>query len=155
MDDAEVRIARASDLPDYFRLAREFVAVLPTTSIVGVDDEALSDFLSRAIDNPHIGVWLAERDGNIIGICGALAYPLYFNPQHTVVQELWWWLTPAARGGSTAKKLMRTIEEWAAEQSASALFMIALDNQNGDRVSQFYTRSGFQPMERTFVRKVS
>jgi len=149
-----VRRATLADLPQYAQLSREFVAVLPTTAIVGISDEAIFDFLFRALDNPDIGVWLAEQDGDIIGICGALAYPLYFNPQHTVVQELWWWLTPAARGGSAAKKLMRAIEEWAAEKSASALFMIALDNQNGDRVSQFYTRSGFQPMERSFVRKV-
>jgi GNAT superfamily N-acetyltransferase len=149
-----VRRATFNDLPQYRAVAREFVAALPITPIVGISDEGIDNFLVRAIDNPDIGVWLAERDGDIIGICGALVYPIYFNPQHTIAQELWWWLTPAARGGSAAKKLLRTIEDWAAEKGASALSMIALDNQNGERVGNFYLRSGFAPMERTYVREV-
>lgn len=153
--DTTVRRAHSADLPDYYRLAREFVAALPVTPIVGVDDEGIINFLAKMIDNDDMFVWLAEQNGEVIGICGATAYPLYFNPAHTVVQELWWWLTPKARGGSAAKKLFRALEDWTAEKGASALFMIALDSQNGERVSQFYTRSGFEPMERIFVRGVS
>jgi GNAT superfamily N-acetyltransferase len=152
--DTIARPATQADLPDYYRLAREFVEALPITPIVGINDEGIVDFLARALDNEDVFVWLAEQNGEVIGICGAMRYPLYFNPAHTVVQELWWWLTPKARGGSAAKKLFRALEDWTAEKGASALFMIALDSQNGERVSQFYTRSGFQPMERIFVKGV-
>jgi GNAT superfamily N-acetyltransferase len=147
-----VRRTQASDLPGYLTLAQEFVDALPISSIIGSDPDGLADFLCRALDNEDVGMWLAERDGAMIGICGALAYPLYFSPQHKVVQELWWWLTPKARGGAAAKKLYGAIEDWAEEKNAAALFMIALDNQNVERVAQFYMRAGYQPMERTFVR---
>lgn len=149
------RPASPADLPEYYRLAREFVAALPITPVVGISDEGIVNFLAGAFDNDDVFTWLAEQDGEVIGICGAMIYPLYFNPKHTVVQELWWWLTPKARGGAAAKKLFRALEDWTAEKGASALFMIALDSQNGERVSQFYTRSGFEPMERIFVRGVS
>lgn len=152
--DVIARPANPADLPEYYRLAREFVASLPITPIVGVNDEGIINFLARALDNDDVFVWLAEQNGEVIGICGAMVYPLYFNPEHTVVQELWWWLTPKARGGVAAKKLFRALEDWAAKKGASALFMIALDSQNGERVSQFYTRSGFEPMERIFVKEV-
>lgn len=69
-----------------------------------------------------------------------------------IVQELWWWLTPEARGSGAGQMMFKEIERWAASKNATVMFMIALDDENVDRVSKFYRRAGFRPMERTFAK---
>jgi GNAT superfamily N-acetyltransferase len=102
-----------------------------------------------------MGVWLAEDDGKIVGIAGALLYPMYFSPSSMVVQELWWWLTPQVRGKGAGKAMYDTIESWAIANNATALFMIALEDDRVGKMANLYTRKGFRPMERTFIREVA
>lgn len=147
-----VRQAEYADLGRYTELATQFIAASPISSVVPVAADSVANFLIGAVENPMVGVWLAEKDGQMVGICGAIKYPLYFSPQHTIVQELWWWLTPEARGSGAGKALYNTLETWAQENGAAALFMIALDDDRVEKTSKFYARAGFKPMERTFVK---
>jgi N-acetylglutamate synthase-like GNAT family acetyltransferase len=147
-----VRKAEYADLGCYTELATQFIAASPLSSVVSVTPDSVANFLISAVDNPMVGIWLAEKDGVMVGICGAIKYPLYFSPQHTIVQELWWWLTPEARGSGAGQSMYKTLEAWAQENDAAALFMIALDDDRVEKTSKFYARAGFKPMERTFVK---
>ena len=147
-----VRRPEYADLGKYTELALQFIAAAPISKIVPITANDVAEFLVRAVDNPDLGMWMAEINGKAVGICAALRYPLYFNPQHTIVQELWWWLTPEARGSGAGQALYKTLEDWAQENGAAALFMIALDDDRVEKTSKFYARAGFKPMERTFVK---
>jgi GNAT superfamily N-acetyltransferase len=82
-------------------------------------------------------------------------YPLYFNPSALAVQELWWWLTPASRGSGAGGQMFKQIEQWAKDKNASALFMIALEDNRAKKMENLYVRAGFKPMERTFIKEVT
>jgi error-prone DNA polymerase len=58
----------------------------------------------------------------------------------------------AARGSGAGQSMYKTLEAWAQENDAAALFMIALDDDRVEKTSKFYARAGFKPMERTFVK---
>lgn len=150
-----VRRPEYADLGKYTELAMQFIAASPVSGVMPIDPNGVADFLVRSMDNPVVGLWLAEKDGAMVGICGALHYPLYFNPQHIIAQELWWWLTPEARGSGAGQALYKTLEEWAQENDAAALFMIALDDDRVEKTSKFYARAGFKPLERTFIKGFS
>jgi GNAT superfamily N-acetyltransferase len=147
-----VRPATVDDLTAYTLMGEAFIGASPLGALVGEDPQATATFITGAMQNPNIGMWIAERDGLPVGICSAIAYPLYFRPSHTIVQELWWWLTPEARGSGAGQMMFKEIELWAASKNATAMFMIALDDENVDKVSKFYRRAGFRPMERTFAK---
>lgn len=147
-----VRRPEYADLGKYTELALQFIAASPISKIVPITADNVADFLARAVDNPDVGMWLAALNDVPVGICGAIRYPLYFNPQHLIVQELWWWLAPEARGSGAGKAMYKTLEAWAQENDAAALFMIALDDDRVEKTSKFYSRAGFKPMERTFVK---
>lgn len=149
-----IRDATEDDLPEYIKLGRMFHQSCPLSDVVAFDDEGFSEFYRAAIENENIGIWVAEDDGKIVGICSAIAYGMYFNPSSIVVQELWWWISPDSRGAGAGAAMFKRIEQWAAEKNASALFMIALNNDDSDKVCDIYTRKGFRPMERTFFREV-
>lgn len=149
-----VRNATEDDLAQYVVLAKDFHAASPMNSIAEFDIEGYSTFYINALNNPDIGVWLAEIDSKIVGITGALVYPLYFSPTHLVAQELWWWLTPTARGSGAGAKMFNQIEQWSKEKNAKSLFMIALEDDRADKMEKVYIRAGFTPLERTFVKEV-
>jgi GNAT superfamily N-acetyltransferase len=150
-----VRKALESDLPQYLILAQAFHAASPMHGSIGFDVPGYSQFYLSSLQNDSIGIWLAEIEDEIVGICGALVYPLYFNPSALVVQELWWWLTPASRGSGAGGQMFKQIEQWAKDKEAAALFMIALEDNRAKKMENLYIRAGFKPMERTFIKEVT
>ena len=150
-----VRNAIAEDLPRYLPLGQAFHAASPMHGVIPFDVDGYSDFYLRAMLDPTVGVWLAEDEGAVIGGAGALVYPMYFSPTSMVVQELWWWLTPEARGKGAGQAMYKTIESWAIAKGAVALFMIALEDERADKMASLYARKGFRPMERTYIREVA
>jgi GNAT superfamily N-acetyltransferase len=150
-----VRKATETDLPKYIVLAESFHMASPMHGVIGFDAAGYSQFYLSSLKNDSVGIWLAEIDDEIVGICGALVYPMYFNPSALVVQELWWWLTPKSRGSGAGGKMFKQIEEWAKERNASALFMIALEDNRAKKMENLYVRAGFKPMERTFIKEVT
>jgi GNAT superfamily N-acetyltransferase len=149
-----VRKATIADLDKYVNFAEIFHSTTPINNIVKFDQEGYGQFYLSSLQNENIGVWLAEIDNVIVGICGAIAYSLYFNPNSLVVQELWWWLTPESRGSGAGSAMFKQIETWAKERNASALFMIALEDERATKMEKLYVRAGFKPMERTFIKEV-
>lgn len=149
-----VRNATEADLDQYVVLANDFHDASPMNGIAEFDVEGYASFYKNALNNPDVGIWLAEIDSKIVGITGALVFPLYFSPSHLVAQELWWWLTPTARGSGAGAKMFKQIEQWAKEKNAKSLFMIALEDERADKMEKVYIRAGFTPLERTFVKEV-
>ena len=150
-----VRKATETDLPQYIKLAQSFHAASPMHGSIEFDVPGYSQFYLSSLQNDSVGIWLAEVEGEIVGICGAVAYPLYFNPSALVVQELWWWLTPASRGSGAGGQMFKQIEQWSKEKNAAALFMIALEDNRAKKMENLYIRAGFKPMERTFIKEVT
>ena len=150
-----VRNAIAEDLPRYLPLAQAFHAASPMHGVIPFDVNGFSNFFLQAVQNSNLGVWLAEDDGVVIGITGALFYPMYFSPTSMVVQELWWWLTPESRGKGAGQAMYKTIESWASAKGAVALFMIALEDERADKMANLYAQKGFRPMDRTYIREVA
>jgi GNAT superfamily N-acetyltransferase len=149
-----VRNATKADLDQYLVLANDFHDASPMNGIAQFNVEGYASFYKNALNNPDVGIWLAEIDSKIVGITGALVFPLYFSPSHLVAQELWWWLTPTARGSGAGAKMFKQIEQWAKEKNAKSLFMIALEDERADKMEKVYIRAGFTPLERTFVKEV-
>ena len=148
----EVRRASKDDLPACLAMTARFHAASPVAEVAPFDRDGMAATLHGMFANPRAGVWLALRDEVPVGLAGALCYPLYFNPTCEVVQELFWWLEPEARGCGAAEMLFQNVQNWAKDMGAVAVFMIALDDARVDKMDRFYKRAGFQPMERTYMK---
>lgn len=148
----DVRRAEPADLPSCLDLTARFHAASPISDVAPFDRDGMAVTLKEMLVNPRAGVWLAVQDDRPVGIAGALLYPLYFNPAHEVVQELFWWLNPEARGSGAGEKLFQSVQDWAKDNGASVIFMVALDDDRVDKMDKFYRRAGFNPMERTYMK---
>lgn len=147
-----VRPMIEADLPAYLEMAAAFHEDCPVSDLMPFDPEGTAEFLTNLIGNENFRAIIAEVDGKPVGITGAALYPMFFSPENFVVQEMWWWLSPDHRGSGVAQRMYKDIENWALDSGAVAVFMIALHNDNVERMAKLYSRSGFRPMERTFVK---
>lgn len=149
-----IREATLDDLDAYIVLSKEFHNASPMRSISEFQPKEFKEFLVNSISSPNIAIILAELGGKIVGITGALIYPLYFSPSTLVSQELWWWLTPDARGSGAGKGMYDYIEKWSKNNGSSAVFMIALEDDRVDKMTKLYKRYGYTGLERTFLKEI-
>lgn len=146
------RAATLADLPSCLDLTARFHAASPISGAAPFDRDGMAVTLREMMTNPRAGVWLAILNDQPVGIAGALMYPLYFNPAYEVVQELFWWLNPDARGSGAGENLFQSIQNWAKDMGANVVFMVALDDSRVGKMDRFYKRAGFHPMERTYMK---
>lgn len=147
-----IRRAKPEDLPSCLDMTARFHAASPVSDVAPFDRDGMAVTLREMMINPRAGIWLAMQNDEPVGIAGALMYPLYFNPAYEVVQELFWWLNPEARGSGAGEKLFQNVQDWAKDMGATVVFMVALDNDRVDKMHKFYRRAGFHPMERTYMK---
>ena len=81
------------------------------------------------------------------GMIGGVIYEHYFNKE-VVSQELFWWVTPKARGGAGIK-LLKAFEDWSKENGADKVMMISLEKND---VSRIYLKRGYTALEQTYMR---
>jgi GNAT superfamily N-acetyltransferase len=149
-----VRLAEKSDNAGIIKQARAFFAASPMGKRVDFDEAGFAAFLDHVETSETAQVWVVDKDDEIVGIAGALVFPLYFAPSVAIAQELFWWVDPAERGTSAGAQMMFMIEAWAKEMGASQLFMIALENERSSTMERVYSRRGFSPIERTFTKEI-
>jgi RimJ/RimL family protein N-acetyltransferase len=149
------RRATPDDLPEYRVMGAAFHRASPISGTISFDPEGFSEFYLKLLQNDDAGVWVLEHEGYVAGIAAAIAYPMYFNPSARVAQELWWWIDPSARGTGAGNKLYAALQDWAQEQDVAALFMIALEDENVDKMARVYGAKGLRPMERIYFKKVA
>jgi GNAT superfamily N-acetyltransferase len=114
---------------------------------VPFDAASFASLCERLIGDENALVLIADG-----GMLAALCFPIYFNANALVVQELFWWVDPAKRGNGIARKMLKEAERWAREKGAVAMHMIAL--ASNESVGEMYERHGYKPLERVYVRSL-
>jgi hypothetical protein len=96
---------------------------------------------------------VAEADGRVTGMLGAVVTPLYFNRSETIAQELFWWVRPEARTG-TGKALLDAFEAEARDRGATIGGMNAMEDMRANALARIYARRGYRQSERAFIRRL-
>ena len=138
-----IRKAKLEDLEVYNELLKDFHKASPMDGVVAFSPEGCLQFLHASVTNESVLLLVAEIGGEIVGVTSAVLYPMYFNPDALVAQELWWWLTPSARGSGAGNLMFKELEQWSKDKGASVLFMIALEDERANAMEKVYARAGF------------
>jgi GNAT superfamily N-acetyltransferase len=137
-----MRDATESDIDDILKMGAEFTDAL---GVIYDPESALKT-----------AKWLMDADDGVLlidegAMAGALIYPHFFNQGRKIAQELFWWVSEPYRGNGVAMQLLRGLEDWAKNNGASALHMVAM-NELGN-VGQIYERRGYKPLEQTYMKE--
>lgn len=148
-----IRPAVPADVPEIARLGELFHDEAGWGDIVPYSVEDTVKTLSFLIESDDGILLVAERDGEIIGMTGGLAHPVYFNHVHKSGQELFWWMKPGLRDG-TGRLLLDAMEARAKEIGCSSWSMIALDKVNPELTGKIYRRRGYRASEHSYIKRL-
>ena len=133
-----IRIERASleRMDEAYSIVREYYEAV---GVVVRDD---GESFARDYFGDGSGVWLAYDDASVVG-CIALR-PLPKLEQAGEIKRMY--VKPEARGRGIAERLLKALEDYAAEAGYRALYLDTKDDLT--TAIRFYQRHGYEACER-------
>lgn len=148
----KIRRATRDDFSGIAQMGERFLQQTQWASL-GLDLSSLYETLEELSTNSNGLLLVAEDEQGVCGMLGALKFPHYFNKQHWLAQELFWWVDERARGTGAGKGLLLAGEEWAKKAGAKALMMISIQGTpEAEAVAKMYSKAGYTPAEHNYVR---
>jgi len=142
-----IREAVAADVDALVAMGERFLGSVYAAKI-RVSAAALRRTAEGLIASPDAVVYVAEVHGAVIGMMGLMRYQHPMSGELTA-SEVMWWVDPERRGSGL--RLFRVGEAWAQASGATVIQMIAPSLE----VERFYARVGYEPVERTFQRRIA
>ena len=143
-----IRKAKHEDLLGILVLAKEFSMEAPKTH--KWDLNKTTSFLSSAIDNSNMEIFVAEKDGQLGGAIVCCVTEMYMS-NTVVASDLAWFVNKDIRGTRSAIKLLKAFEDWGKAQGANYLAMA--DIEGLENLSNLYTRLGYSVCETTYMKE--
>jgi GNAT superfamily N-acetyltransferase len=97
---------------------------------------------------------LAEKDGFIIGGMQSIIAPHIWNREVLSSQEIFFYVKPTFRGGSTAYRMLRFHEEQLDKRKVNIKSLCTLET-SPKGVRKSYQKMGYSLHERTFIKMTS
>lgn len=144
-----IRHATLADVPVCLDMGRAFFAATGVTEFP-FDDESGLATLRHLVESDDGALLVAEHEGELIGMAGALSYPHYMNHAARAAQELFWWVAPEFRGCTAGVRLLQALEVWAKDKGCATLTMICLPIDSP--AEGIYARTGYRPVERSYIK---
>lgn len=143
-----IRAATLSDIASIVELGVAFMMESQYHTHLTVNELAHEKLARMLIEAPHGEIFIAERDGEIVGMIGVIA-TLHPHSGDSVMSELFWYVQPDARGAGP--KLLLRAEAWARSNGVTRSLVVSPLH---DGVSRLYTRMGYVPLETQYVKRL-
>jgi len=108
----------------------------------------IEEIVENLLNNKDVICIQKEGKGVILGII----YPLYYNPDILIAQELGWWVEPEFRNTSLGIKLLKEFEAEAKKRGASKIMMFYLEAQTPDKIDNILQRMDYTHVEYNMVK---
>lgn len=138
----EIRPARRTDIPDIVRLGFDLWASSPAYRGIPYETPTLTRSLEWLIEGG--GVFLADRDGEVVGYILGFLVPFFFS---SAVEsgEMSVYVAPEARSMRVFRRLVKAYEDWASAAGARRIGVGVTCGLAGDAaVVAAYERMGYE-----------
>lgn len=147
-----IRRATPGDVCAIAALGAGFHDLAGWSDVAGYSAADCEASLRWMIDSADAVLLVAECDGDVVGMAGGIAAPLYFNFAHKHGQELFFFIAPEHRGFGGA--LLDALEAEARVIGCASWQMIALDRVNPEATGRLYQRRGYRASEHSFIKRL-
>jgi hypothetical protein len=139
------RPAELRDIPALVEMGRKFHAVSGYDD-VPYDENTMVDLFIAMVRGGGMFV-VGDKP---VGMIGGLVFPVFFNRDKLMAQELFWWSESPGAG----KALLDAFEGWAKDMGAERVVMMALDALEGAKVGEILKRRGYKPAESNYMKVI-
>ncbi|MEO5338466.1 MAG: GNAT family N-acetyltransferase [Magnetospirillum sp. WYHS-4] len=145
-----IRLARdAADVAAMIALGRLLHAESRYRTLP-LDDARMQEIGRRGLANGNPGLLMAERNGEAVGMAIVVLGEHFFSPALAATVQLLY-VTPAARGGPAAVRLLRALRRWAETNGARDLHVNVTTAIHADRTDRLLRRMGFRQTGGNYV----
>lgn len=150
-----IRRANGGDLDGMTRLGVEFYQDYDVASLNVLINPGPwgCATLNSIVNDPCYGAFVADQDGELVGMCVGKVAPAHLDPHIRYCYEMLWYVKPKSRKSTVGRRLHMQLEEWAGEMLVDAIVMVALDT-SPPPVAEYYKRCGYNPLERSFIKRI-
>ena len=116
------------------------------------EDSKLQELWDITETYPHMYCkFVAEHDDKIVGMFVGMCAEHYFG-HDKIASDLLLYVTPEARGGTAAVRLIKAYDKWAREAGAKEIHVGVSTGVNEERTVKLYEKLGFDS-KATLLRK--
>ncbi len=137
-----IRVATMDDLPRIIDLGELLHMESPRWSRLSFNREKAAAFIGRLIAEPDGVVFLAERDGVVLGGIAGLA-TAHWSSDDVVAQEVSFFMDPGERGNMVAPRLICALTAWGRIRGAKWLQAGTSTGLDPERTAGLYEALGF------------
>lgn len=145
-----IRRATVEDVDRIVQMGERFIRETTYRDLLPPDPPAMTVFVGALVAS-RVGlasvVFVDEREGALVGMLGLFLYQHPMSNQREAV-ECFWWQEPEYRGAGL--RLLREANQWAAQERATVLRMIAPTVE----VERLYERLKFRRIETTYAKEI-
>lgn len=96
----------------------------------------------------------AFNEEQLYGAIGGIIFPDP-NTGDLIATEMFWYVMPEFRKGTVGLRLLNYFENWAIKEGAKRIIMVHLNSLQPDRLSMFYKKRGYSPIEIHYIKEVA
>lgn len=145
-----IRFATQLDIPFIVKEGVKFLKYHPANIDKDIDTEHLLKLADELIEN-HV-LFVAEENGELVGMIAGFLSSNIFNPKYVVLQELFWWVVEEKRSSTVAFKLYDAFESHAKEIGVSVINMVS--TVYTPTLQKWYKKKGYIPVESSFIKEL-
>lgn len=144
-----IRQATTQDVPAVVSMSRKFYGTTDYIATEPFDADTVWDLTELLIST---GVMLvAEVEGDVVGMAGALIAPGLFNRHISVATEVVWWVDPNCTRHGVGQKLFKALESHCRIKGARRLQMVKL-RTSPEHVGTMYEQAGYPLSEISYTK---
>lgn len=139
-----IREATLVDIPTLVSLGCAFMRESGYSAHFAINRQAQTRLAMKLIRSPTGKVFVDESNREVVGMIGVIATD-HPHSGDCCLSELFWYVSPYHRGSGV--RLLKAAEKWGREIGARKFLVVSPTA----KVSEFYRRVGFAPLEEQFI----
>lgn len=144
-----IRKATLADVPVIVAMSARFYPTTHYADWCEMDEASVAGLATGLIENDVF--YVAERDGELVGMIGLMIAPFLFNQNRKFAVEIVWWVAPDARGSRIASQLLAVVEQPCRDAGAERIQMVHMPN-SPPQAAALYRHAGYAESEISFTK---
>ncbi len=144
-----IRTTTLLDDQNILELTQEFYPYTSYAKWAPFDNETVLDLIA-SVRRKGI-LFVAEEEGKIVGIIGAIGVPFMFNADIISAHEVIWYVTSAYRKSNIGLQLRRKADQLCGLKGWKAFRMARLE-ESSPKLDEGFIADGFFPTEHCFTK---